>query len=638
MLVVGLCTAGMVRAQPHIDCLAGVTEAECALVHEVAGRLLAAATPVPGYTWPPHIIVKDDDTVNAFAWSGPYETYAQLVEQEGVTPLPAAGDQGRTVMIFTSSILRLIVEGDPNRLGLVMGHEMGHLLHEHSKEGRVLAREDATTFVDQAYGREAELEADLEGMKLALAAGYSYDRITRAFRRMIERGINTYNSFHALNVSHPSWKERLAHIDARQSDLWSAMSAFDNGVLFLLVENYPAAERAFRNVTREFPGAYEAWANLGYALLMQYCDALDPDDVRRFGIGHLLVGGFYRRPASLEAQVRGVDEELWWDAVGALKEALRLNPDLTLAKANLGVAYLLRPAGKDVGQATRYLQDAADIVAADTTLDPVMRAAVLINAGVAEMAGGDVMTGAARFDRAETYGQALRGRRRVPAVVSTALLYNRAMLLSGTSGREAEAVPLLEQYLRRASAASAWWELAYERYAALCAMTGVTARSEKALRRRANPSLRTVTSVEFPGGGGVTLAEPMDDVTERLGTGQRIPVAGRSRLSRVYYADRGVELVVTDEVLAVSLKGPNAPSLPLRGAGLGAETVVTLHVGMSRDELDEALELEDYIPGKFIDPNVNYRFYRDLGLAIRVKGGVVREIVVVQIPEKRTMP
>jgi hypothetical protein len=35
------------------------------------------------------------------------------------------------------------------------------------------------------------------------------------------------------------------------------------------------------------------------------------------------------------------------------------------------------------------------------------------------------------------------------------------------------------------------------------------------------------------------------------------------------------------------------------------------------------------------DPNVNYRFYRQLGLAVRVRQGVVKELVVVQLPERR---
>src|SRR5262249_16763497 len=150
---------------------------------------------------------------------------------------------------------------------------------------------------------------------------------------------------------------RLVLLDREQATIWKAMSAFHDGVYFLVSEQYISAERCYRGVTKEFPGCYEAWANLGYALLMQYCDALEEDDLRPFNLGQLLVGGFYRRRESLP--IRGVDEELWWDAVGALREALRLKPDLVLARANLGVAYLVRPAGKDVRTATQFLKEAA---------------------------------------------------------------------------------------------------------------------------------------------------------------------------------------------------------------------------------------------------------------------------------------
>jgi len=34
------------------------------------------------------------------------------------------------------------------------------------------------------------------------------------------------------------------------------------------------------------------------------------------------------------------------------------------------------------------------------------------------------------------------------------------------------------------------------------------------------------------------------------------------------------------------------------------------------------------------DPEINYRFYRDLGIAIRIRKGEVAEIIVVQIPER----
>ena len=98
------------------------------------------------------------------------------------------------------------------------------------------------------------------------------------------------------------------------------MGAFHDGAYFLVCEQYGSAERRFRAVTREFPNCYEAWANLGDALLMRYCDSLETDDLRRFDLGQLVVGGFYHRPESLEEKIRGVNEGLWRDAAGALRE------------------------------------------------------------------------------------------------------------------------------------------------------------------------------------------------------------------------------------------------------------------------------------------------------------------------------
>ena len=119
-------------------------------------------------------------------------------------------------------------------------------------------------------------------------------------------------------------------IDRDQSKLWSAMTAFQNGNIFLELEQYASAVQCFKAVTTEFPDCYEGWANLGYARLMLYCDGLDADDLRRIGIGQIVTGGFYSRPDSLESIVRGGGDKLWKDAEKALIRALSLKPDLML--------------------------------------------------------------------------------------------------------------------------------------------------------------------------------------------------------------------------------------------------------------------------------------------------------------------
>ncbi len=616
-------------AASQVHCV-NVSEADCDLTKKAADRVLAVAEAPDGYVWPPTILVTGSDELNAMALGSDYETYKLVADHYGLSDAPSRGDAHHTLMIFTKPLMDVIVEGEEDRLALVMGHELGHLMEEHSRKGAELRKTNPTDLIDYAFGRQDELDADLIGTKLALAAGYSYDKIFRGFSAFIDAGME-HGSFHALNSDHPSWRDRLAYVDERRADLWRAMSSFENGVIFLMAEQYQSAQRAFGEVTKNFPDSPEAWANIGYAYLMQYCDALDPVDVKRFGVGHLLVGGFYRRPASLEGQVRGVDENIWWEAVGALREALRLDPTLTLAKANLGIAYLLRPEGKDVAQAAKLLDEAATLAQNDDTLDPIARASILINAGVAGIAEGTASESEQRFDEAEAYGRSV-ARRGVPATVETALLYNRAFIMADRPGKTAEAIALLEDYLKSASSSSAWWDLAYERYAALCETAGTAAKSRDSIIASSAPRYRPFTSVELGDGVGIALGEKTRDVRKRIGEGSSVPLAGRQRLSRIFYRDLGVELLANTEVLAIALKGDNAPALSLTPIGIGSKEVLGLHLGMSRDNLEEATIDEEYDFKQLTDPETNYRFYRGLGLAVKVKSGVVREIIVVQLP------
>src|SRR5262249_1539224 len=162
-------------------------------------------------------------------------------------------------------------------------------------------------------------------------AGYSFKDARRAIDQMISLKME-YSSFEGLGIDHPSWKERLELLDKKQSVLWRAMSAFENGNVFLMCEQYVAAEGCFERVTREFTDCHEALSNLGYARLMKYCDALEVGDLLKFDVGQIVAGGFYQRPKTLESKVRGVDDETWKLAVDALDRALRIKPDLVLAK------------------------------------------------------------------------------------------------------------------------------------------------------------------------------------------------------------------------------------------------------------------------------------------------------------------
>jgi hypothetical protein len=598
------------------------TPAEQDLVKEVARRLLAVAEPVPDVVWPPAFEIKGQDALNAYA----------TIEVKG------AGEKAEVhprVVVFKGLITRVITfrdEGAADRLAYILGHELSHILL-----GHVLQRRPGQSpLVRKAFSRDDEVAADVKGMQLALAAGYSFRQARSAIDRMLELKLE-YSSFEALQADHPSWKDRMTFLDKKQARLWAAMSAFHNGTHFLLCEQYVAAEGCFKRVSREFPDCAEARANLGHALLMQYCDGLDADDLRDLGVGQVVVGGFYRRPGSLEPLLRGRNEKVWEAAVEALEEALKRQPGAVPARADLGLAYLVHPSGKaDVASACRHLREAAEKAAEDRALDPSARAAVLVNAGVAELAAG--RAGAARdhFDRAEMAGgRPPEAGRRAPAAraLGAALAYNRALLLAAP-GERREAVTLLAGYLQTATPASAWWPLAYERYAGLCRELKVPARGEKELSATNRAELRLVTSVSLGPSVAVALTDRVPDI-RGLGAGEAVPVVAGTRLVRVRYPEAHVEILANGgEVLAICLREVGAPPVVLQGKGLGTARF-TLQVGMSKADLERLLEDEDYDFRQLDDPDVSYRFYPGLGVAVRLAKGRVMELVVAQIPRRR---
>lgn len=594
------------------------------LVDQTWQRLLAVCDPVAGLEWPPAVRIEPKPVINAYATVLVGKTAGGEVKL-----LPR-------VVVFQGMLDKVIrpkddpdKAGAPDRLAYVLGHELSHILLGHIKRPAF----GQTEFTALVFGRDQETAADVKGTELALKAGYSMRRGLTAIHRMMKMGLE-YSSFEGLSADHPSWSDRLTYADRDQAKLWKSMSAFSNGTYFLLTEQYAAAETCFRRVTQEFPKCPEAWTNLGYALLMQYCDGLDTDDLRQLKVGQILVGGFYRRPKSLEPPVRGRDEKIWQEAVSALTRSLKLDPGQALAKADLGVAYLVHPSGTpSVALAGRYLQEAAARAKDDDDLDPWARATVLINAGVADLAGKRAEESARRFDEGEQVARRLFGSARLVSAgpLGTALLYNRALLLagSGEAKDQSEATELLEKYLHMAASGSSWWPLAYERYAALCKKLGKDPKAKEELANPFQRRWRLVTNVRLGSGARIVLSEPVADAAARLG--EKVPVVSRTKLVRLRYPGHGVEVLATDTVLAICLVSPKAPPLVLRGAGQGAPTR-ELRLATPQKELDKILEDQYYDLRKLESRGVTCRFYPALGLGVRFKDEKVAELVVAQIP------
>ena len=399
-----------VVAQEHLN--------DDSLAQQVFQSLLRGAPSQSAGQWPPTLKIIDKPDINAFAT-------IEMIE-----------GKPQSIVVCYRGLLQKAIQGDPNKLAYVLGHELAHHILGHTR--RLPAQTD---FLRATFTRTQELEADHLGMALSLQAGYSYDGGLSAMRKMIDLGLN-YSSFEGLSSDHPSWYDRIAQLDKNQAGLWRSLSAFENGTYFLMVQNYPLAERSFRQVTKAFPNSDEAWANLGYALLMEYIDSLDESAIRHFDVGQVVIGGFYRKSKSLEGQLRGINEELWWDSVGALREAIRLNPSLSLPKANLGVAYLFRPSGKDPGKAAQFLEEASDLAANDQSLDPVARLAEQTNLAVAYEATGNSQKALLTFGAIESSLEApALSNARNTSSISNALAYNRAFLLADSQDPKAQTMP-----------------------------------------------------------------------------------------------------------------------------------------------------------------------------------------------------
>lgn len=592
------------------------TAADSAIVRTMFARLMAV-TPKPDvpYAWPPKWYIEGKPgELNAYA-----------------TP------DGRVVV--TPDMLHLVIKDNQDLLAFVIGHELGHHIMGHVNG--MHARRVSNQALLGAGKRHDETEADSLGARLAIAAGYSWTKILRG----ISDGMGTmseYPGFVALRVDHPSWTDRGTFINGIRGDqgqvaLWQQMAAFRNGNYFLMVEQYDVAARSFKAVTKEFPDAAEAWVNLGYALLMQYCDRLETADLRRFDIGQPVVAAFYKRPVTLESKVRGVSADTWNEAVAALKQAVQLRPSLALARSYLGLAYLVHPSGtKDAATASKYLQEAVAAAPNDSLLDPTGRVAILINAGVAQFAAGRQEEALSGFSRARDAARAAFSAAdgpRTPGGLLNSIEFNEAWLqTAGTaSATQAAGAAKLEQWLAKASPASAWWPLGYERYAKAMAAAGRTPVPEATLRKRTGPAFRPVAAVSLAGGLVVTLAEPASAVRSRLGKATETPVVAGQNVNWLAYPERGITVLAATEVLAVSLSGDKAPPLSLRPTTLGSPPV-TVRVGMTADELIAVIG-DDYEMKRLQEDAPAFRYYRQLGLGVRVKAGTVVELFVAQLPE-----
>jgi len=602
-------------------CLFGQQSADDALVKSVFDRLLSSASvtrPADKYaSWPPEaaVITAERDG-------------ARVAEENRMNAFASAPDCHPIVRI-SQELMSNVVQGDPDRLALILGHELGHVVLGHPM---CTSTKETTSVLALAATREQEYAADAKGYEFALAAGFSVRAGLKALQLL--DAASHYSSFEALSADHPSWADRLARLDKDQAPLWRNMSAFADGVSFLSTENYELAARCFRSVLREFPQAADVTANLGYTLLMQYIDQLGDADLRSFGIGEVATGSFYGESLHLKSKVRGIDAGLWNEAVQVLTAAEQKDPSLAMVKANLGLANLVSPSGPKPKEALAYLESATTLMAADKALQnpagETAARAVVNNLAVAYLAAGD--RDGAQKALEFLWNNPAKAADEQLFLQATALYYNSGVLLAGSDSAtdQQHATDFLERYLRHSPSTSVWWQLAYEKYVKICAQlaNGCVTQSQLAAANRS--PFRTVAAVELGGGKMLQLGEPFPEANARIGPGQQVGSIPGTSLQRVRYPDHSMDVIASDVVVAIILNGKQSPDVKLRQMGPTSREK-PIRYGMTTEDLEGVLADQPYRYEGLLDTWVPYRFYPGVGIAARVgPQKTVEEIVLVR--------
>jgi hypothetical protein len=159
-------------------------------------------------------------------------------------------------------------------------------------------------------------------------------------------------------------------------------------------------------------------------------------------------------------------------------------------------------------------------------------------------------------------------------------------------------------------------------------------KTEGALLSQTTVRFRPVATLDLSS-GRIALGQSLTEAEGQLGAASsNTPVVRGTNVVRLDYPNQGIKVIGTDEVLAIILCGDKASAVRIREMGLGTK-FIELKVGMTSADLDRLLGNSDYDFRQLVDPDLNYRFYSDLGIAVLSQGGKITELVISQVPKRK---
>ena len=560
----------------------GETPAEktCRSVYE---RLLAYVEAPPGVGWPPKLTIDESKEVNAFAYLEVSSNTAQVQVCQGYLDRHKADLE--TALAFS------------------LGHELSHLSLGHCqpkpKQDPVLLR--------HAFTRRQELDADQQGIQLALRAGYRF-RDLSAHLKGLAVDDEAYDKYIGAGVDHPSWTDRVAALDKGQSSIWLSKSAFDSGVTLLATMQYQRAAESFQEVVDDFPDCHEGWTNLAHAYLMAYVDTLNADYLKRYNVGMLMYRDAYPKANSLQMRLRSYPGEFHSRALEAATKSLQVQPKQVLAWTNLGVAQLVAPGGPQLAEAEKCFITAIELAEDDKGLTNRHVVSLLNNLACVFMAEGKEKQARKALAMARTTNKSKN------PLDASILDYNLALLdlKSKDLASKKQAVARLQSFLKIHSGQTVWAERAKQ----LLAQNHVAATRVQEKKM----TYRPVSQV-----GEVCLLHSSEEVQSKLGAGEETPCG--PGVVRLCYPAKGLELYLQDQVFAIAMTSSLAPPVQIRPQGLGSKGW-EFHVGDDIAPIQAKLSDQETTRQTMLRPGQYFTTYGTLGLSLRDEKGKVAEILI----------
>ena len=153
--------------------------------------------------------------------------YFRIVDSSEINAFALPGGY---IYVTRGLLASLNSEGE---LASVIGHEIAHVTMHHGAKmiirslgaqilsvgGAIASPKNASQWlavssamfqqINMGYGREAELEADAQGMMIAMDAGYKPHEMINFLNNLRKQEIMSGQSYHSFQATHPDTKERI---------------------------------------------------------------------------------------------------------------------------------------------------------------------------------------------------------------------------------------------------------------------------------------------------------------------------------------------------------------------------------------------------------------------------------------------